>query len=112
MPPVRELAIGDLTSLVGPQATGSLAPPWLELAIDGNRILGTLDRFGFGWAQEPADFRIVNPDTVNLTTGTFLTALTSQHASVRDAARMYLLGVEDTTEGRSWCSYRRWISPL
>lgn len=68
MPPRRELeirnfaqiaearvGIGDLSVLVGPQATGkSLALQWLKLAIDGNRVLGTLAENGFDWGDDPA----------------------------------------------------------
>lgn len=67
MPPTKQLVIrnfaqiteariglGDLTIVVGPQATGkSLALQWLKLAIDGNRVLGTLAEFGFDWSKDP-----------------------------------------------------------
>jgi energy-coupling factor transporter ATP-binding protein EcfA2 len=47
-----EVSFGDLTLLVGPQATGkSLVLQLLKLAIDGARIAGTLNRHGFGWKK-------------------------------------------------------------
>jgi hypothetical protein len=47
-----DVAFGDLTVLVGPQATGkSLALQLLKLAVDGSRIAGTLRQRGFGWAS-------------------------------------------------------------
>ena len=42
------IGLSDLSVLVGPQATGkSLALQWLKLAVDGNRVLGTLSEQGF-----------------------------------------------------------------
>jgi hypothetical protein len=47
--------IGDLTVVVGPQATGkSLALQWLKLAIDGNRVLHMLTHYGFDWGGDPS----------------------------------------------------------
>lgn len=45
-------------------------------------------------------------DSVNLTVKNFFAALTSQTALERERARLYLLGVEDATEHKSWCEYR------
>jgi hypothetical protein len=43
-----EVGFGDISVLVGPQATGkSLVLQWLKLAVDDSRILGTLNRHGF-----------------------------------------------------------------
>lgn len=51
-----EIAFGDLTVLVGPQATGkSIALQLLKLAVDSTRIAGTLRRHGFDWKSR-ADF--------------------------------------------------------
>jgi hypothetical protein len=45
-----DIAFGDLTLLVGPQATGkSLVLQLLKLAVDASRIRGTLQKQGFGW---------------------------------------------------------------
>jgi hypothetical protein len=51
---LREVAVafGDLTVLVGPQATGkSLVLQLLKLAVDASRIAGTLRQRGFGWSD-------------------------------------------------------------
>src|SRR5437867_12715861 len=45
-----EVSFGDLTVLVGPQATGkSMVLQLLKLAVDSTRIAGTLRQRGFGW---------------------------------------------------------------
>ncbi len=45
-----EVTFGDLTVLVGPQATGkSIILQLLKLAVDSSRISGTLRKRGFGW---------------------------------------------------------------
>jgi energy-coupling factor transporter ATP-binding protein EcfA2 len=45
-----EIAFGDLTVLVGPQATGkSLVLQLLKLAVDATRVAGTLQKRGFAW---------------------------------------------------------------
>jgi len=45
-----DVAFGDLTVLVGPQATGkSLVLQLLKLAVDSTRVAGTLRRRGFAW---------------------------------------------------------------
>ncbi len=47
-----KVAFGDLTVLVGPQATGkSMVLQLLKLAVDSSRIAGTLRQRGFGWAS-------------------------------------------------------------
>ncbi|MCC6750661.1 MAG: ATP-binding protein [Deltaproteobacteria bacterium] len=53
--PIRrvEVPFKDITVLVGPQASGkSLVLQWLKLAVDGNRILGTLGQHGFDVKQD------------------------------------------------------------
>lgn len=48
--PIRhvEVKFADITVLVGPQATGkSLVLQWLKLAVDRERILGTLGQHGY-----------------------------------------------------------------
>lgn len=44
-------------------------------------------------------------DNVNLTASQFFTNYTSPNESERDRAMLYLLGVLDTTEKKSWCAY-------
>lgn len=45
--------IGDLTMIVGPQATGkSLALQWLKLACDRLIVREDLERFGFDWKDQ------------------------------------------------------------
>ena len=54
-----EIAFGDLTLLVGPQATGkSMVLQLLKLAVDSSRIAGTLRQKGFTWAAR-RDFSAV-----------------------------------------------------
>ncbi len=46
------IQFGDLTVLVGPQATGkSVLLQLLKLAVDGGRIAGTLKENGFAWSS-------------------------------------------------------------
>lgn len=49
----------------------------------------------------------ITPDHVNLSAKTFLTNFISQDEDTRKTAQLYLLGVMDATEGRSWCDYRQ-----
>ena len=45
--------VGDLTMIVGPQATGkSLALQWLKLACDRLIVREDLERFGFDWSNQ------------------------------------------------------------
>ena len=50
---------------------------------------------------------MINEDNVNLTAGRFLADFASKDAAIRSAARLYLLGVLDASEGRHWCSYAK-----
>ncbi len=47
----------------------------------------------------------ITSNSVNLTTENFYSSLISKDLKKRNAARLYLLGVTDTTEGKSWCGY-------
>lgn len=47
----------------------------------------------------------ITPDNVNLSAAEFLPEFVSQSLERREAARLYLLGVLDSTEGKAWCSY-------
>lgn len=49
----------------------------------------------------------LDSDSVNLAGRDFFNAYTSQDSLVGEKARLYLLGVQDSTEGRVWCSYER-----
>lgn len=48
----------------------------------------------------------INEDSVNLQAKTFLDEFVSADDKARKAARLYLLGVMDATEGRIWCDYK------
>lgn len=45
-------------------------------------------------------------DNINLTVKDFFSAYMSKSVDERRYAELYLLGVMDATEGRSWCDYR------
>lgn len=47
----------------------------------------------------------ITEDRVNLSGAEFLPEFISKSPERRSAARLYLLGVLDSTEGKSWCSY-------
>jgi Rap1a immunity proteins len=47
----------------------------------------------------------ITVDSVNLTARQFFTAYTSPNEAERDRAMLYLLGVLDATEMKSWCAY-------
>lgn len=48
----------------------------------------------------------ISEDSVNLSARTFLEDFAAQDETVKRAARLYLLGVLDTTEGKSWCGFK------
>jgi hypothetical protein len=48
----------------------------------------------------------IGVDSVGLTADAFRRALTSPDEAVRERAMLYLLGVQDASEGRSWCDYK------
>jgi len=51
------LAFGDLTVLVGPQATGkSIALQLLKLAVDAGQVQDEMGRYGLDWARNLPDF--------------------------------------------------------
>jgi len=54
---------------------------------------------------DPPHATIITADSVNLSAADFLPEFISQSAERRAAARLYLLGVLDSTEGKTWCSY-------
>lgn len=59
----------------------------------------------------PSDLQLLARDgvmsnSVNLTAKQFLKSYTSDHADERRSAELYLLGVLDATEGKSWCDYK------
>ncbi|MFT3734395.1 MAG: Rap1a/Tai family immunity protein [Rhodocyclaceae bacterium] len=49
---------------------------------------------------------MLDPNNVDLSGGEFLAAYTHSEFTYRERAQLYLLGVMDAGEGRSWCSYR------
>jgi hypothetical protein len=48
----------------------------------------------------------ITVDSVNLSARLFFKSYMSTDANERRNAELYLLGVMDTTEGKSWCDYR------
>lgn len=59
----------------------------------------------------PSDLQLLARDgitinSVNLTAKQFFKSYTSTHADERRSAELYLLGVMDATEGKSWCDYK------
>jgi hypothetical protein len=55
----------------------------------------------------PPTPRPLTPETVGLSVESFYQAFSSPDDSTREKAYLYLLGVQDLTEGRAWCEYRR-----
>lgn len=52
-----DLSFGDLTVLVGPQATGkSICLQFLKLMLDSGHILAELKRYGLEWEKEVGNF--------------------------------------------------------
>ncbi len=47
----------------------------------------------------------INEDRVNLTGAEFLPEFVNKSPERRTAARLYLLGVLDSSEGKTWCGY-------
>lgn len=47
----------------------------------------------------------ITEDRVNLTGAEFLPEFVNKSLERRTAARLYLLGVLDSSEGKTWCSY-------
>jgi Rap1a immunity proteins len=47
----------------------------------------------------------ITVDNVNLSASQFFSAFTNPNESERNSAMLYLLGVLDTTEKKSWCAY-------
>jgi hypothetical protein len=77
------------------------------------RVLGILTPLVLLAAQvgalpaEPEPVQPLNSDAVNLTGASFLEAYLSPDRDRKEKALLYLLGVQDATEGKSWCSYRQ-----
>ena len=60
--------------------------------------------------ESPTGFEkseLISIDSNNLSTEVFWRAYTSNLPADKYAARHYLLGVMDATEGKSWCSYQQ-----
>jgi Rap1a immunity proteins len=77
--PLRAAALGCLLGCAAVQASGAPAVP-----------------SGSG----------VTIDSVNLSAESFFAAYTSKDESERQRAHLYLLGVQDATEGKLWCDYK------
>ena len=61
----------------------------------------------FGWdLTQRFKKKSLSSDQVNLTAETFFSEFTSKTESDREKAKLYLLGVQDITEGKSWCGYK------
>lgn len=78
----------------------------LGLCIVGAIHLGSITFSPSALATQPNTLSIT-PDMVDLSGEHFLRAFVSQSVDDRNTARLYLLGVLDTTEGKSWCSYNQ-----
>lgn len=48
----------------------------------------------------------LSSDQVNLTAEAFFSEFISKTENDREKAKLYLLGVQDITEGKSWCDYK------
>lgn len=48
----------------------------------------------------------IHEDSVNLLAKTFLNEFVSSDDNARKLVRLYLLGVLDATEGKTWCGYK------
>lgn len=57
-------------------------------------------------ADQPSQSTAITEDHVNLSGADFLPEFIHQVPERRSAARLYLLGVLDSTEGTIWCSYK------
>jgi hypothetical protein len=58
-------------------------------------------------AQAETRILPITEDSVDLSAKIFLTEFVSQDEGARKVARLYMLGVMDTTEGKAWCSYKK-----
>jgi hypothetical protein len=55
----------------------------------------------------PEDSQPLTSDSVNLSGRDFFRAYASRDKPESEKARLYMLGVTDSGEGRVWCDYRR-----
>lgn len=69
-------------------------------------LLGESRAGGGASIEATANSVKITKDSVDLTARDFFVAYASNNESARAAANLYLLGVMDATEGRSWCDYR------
>lgn len=82
------------------KGSNSLISLFLTIAILGALPPATVS------AQQQVEVDKITVDSVNLTAQHFFKSYVSNDASERENAELYLLGVMDTTEGKSWCDYR------
>ncbi|HEX5686583.1 MAG TPA: Rap1a/Tai family immunity protein [Ideonella sp.] len=71
------------------------------------RFLLSLAVAALGGAAASVSAQSPDSDGVNLAGRDFFKAYTSPDGQMREKAKLYLLGVQDSTEGRVWCSYKR-----
>ena len=73
-----------------------------------NKILGSICLvFLCSCTKAETKSQQISPDTVNLSAKVFLGEFVSQNEESRKAARLYLLGVLEATEGKTWCDYKK-----
>jgi len=63
-----------------------------------------------GFIERPMAKNRIEDNSVNVTTRQFFENYISGSADERGRAKLYLLGVMDATEGKSWCDYRTFKS--
>lgn len=60
---------------------------------------------GGAFAGSPINAGFISPDNVNLSIRDFLGFYASDNLQEKDNTLMYVLGVADATEGKTWCGY-------
>jgi hypothetical protein len=71
------------------------------------RFLLSLAVAALGGVAASVSAQSLDSDSVNLPGRDFFKAYTSPDVGTREKAKLYLLGVQDSTEGRAWCSYKQ-----
>ncbi|RYG21139.1 MAG: hypothetical protein EOO07_03355 [Chitinophagaceae bacterium] len=69
-------------------------------------LLTALISCGFAYADTVGARPEITEDSVNLPADVFLKEFVSQTPHSRSIARLYMLGVMDSTEGKVWCDYK------
>ncbi|EFI5594137.1 hypothetical protein KUS98_004507 [Escherichia coli] len=60
---------------------------------------------GSSFAESRIVAGLISPDNVNLSVRDFLQFYTSNNSQEKENTLMYVLGVEEATEGKTWCGY-------